>query len=153
MKGTNKVAVAALLLLVLPASAQETEQAKRIGKHLMCMCGCNQVLTACNHVGCPISAEMLKKLDQRVARSDPEDLTIQSFVQEYGAQVLAEPPAKGFSLTAWLIPGFAMAFGMAIVCVVIVHWRRRVAMAPAVPKISPQLLARARQQADRETED
>ncbi len=151
--GTRLALAALLLLVLLPGYAQETETAKKIGKRLMCMCGCNQVLTACNHVGCTVSSQMLKKLDQRVTRNEPEDLTIQSFVQEYGESVMAEPPAKGFNLTAWLIPGFSMAIGMLIVCLIIVHWRRRKAVLPTGPPISKEQLERARQLADRETED
>jgi cytochrome c-type biogenesis protein CcmH len=146
------LAVTASQSLWLPVKAQQTERAKALGKRLMCMCGCNQILTACNHVGCTTSAEMLKKLDQVVARNEPDDLTLQSFVQEYGQQVLAEPPAKGFNRLAWFIPGFAFAVGLAIVLVVISHWRRA-APAPARPEVSAELLARARRQADQETED
>ena len=162
MKGTTRLFFTALVVVTavalshvfwLPAQAQQTERAKALGKRLMCMCGCNQVLTACNHVGCSTSAEMLKKLDQVVARNEPDDLTLQSFVQEYGEQVLAEPPAKGFSRLAWFIPGFAFAVGLVIVLVVISHWRRRMTTAAAGPRVSPELLARARRQADEETEE
>jgi len=147
------MAVALTQVAWLPASAQQTERAKTLGKHLMCMCGCNQVLTACNHVGCSTSAEMLKKLDQVVARNEPDDLTLQSFIQDYGEQVLAEPPAKGFNRLAWFIPGIAFSLGLVIVFAVISHWRRRLAPAPARPDIPRDLLARARRQADAETED
>jgi cytochrome c-type biogenesis protein CcmH len=152
-----------LLLVVLaagtcpgPVGAQQTDRAKSLGKRLICMCGCNQILTACNHVGCTVSSSMLKKLDVLVARSEPDDLTLQSFVQEYGEQVMAEPPAKGFNRLAWFIPGIAFGLGLVIVLVVIAHWRRRVVLAPAgVPgtETPPEFLARARRQADEETEE
>ncbi len=147
------MAVALSQVAWLPASAQQTERAKTLGKRLMCMCGCNQILTACNHVGCSTSAEMLKKLDQVVARNEPDDLTLQSFIQDYGEQVLAEPPAKGFNRLAWFIPGIAFSLGLVIVFAVISHWRRCLAPAPAHPDIPRDLLARARRQADAETED
>ncbi len=60
---------AALFLLVslMPAArAQQTERAKNLGKRMMCVCGCNQILTECNHVGCTYSYKMLKELDERV---------------------------------------------------------------------------------------
>lgn len=145
--------LAALLLAWLPGYAQQTERAKALGKRLICMCGCNQVLTACNHVGCTTSTAMLKELDRVVARNEPDDLTLQSFIQEYGEQVLAEPPAKGFNRVAWFIPSVSFALGLVIVLVVISHWRRRVAVAPPDPEISPEFLARASQQADQETEE
>ena len=94
MKGTTKLLPLALVVLLalalshlawLPAYAQQTERAKNIGKRLLCMCNCNQILTACNHVGCSTSAAMLKKLDQVVARNEPDDLTVQSFIQEWAS--------------------------------------------------------------------
>ena len=162
MKGTTKLLPLALVVVLalalshlawLPAYAQQTERAKNIGKRLLCMCNCNQILTACNHVGCSTSAAMLKKLDQVVARNEPEDLTVQSFIQEWGERVLAEPPAKGFNRLAWFIPGGAFALGLVIVIVVIAHWRRRMTLAPAGPSVSPDALSRARLQADQETEE
>ena len=162
MKGTAKLLPVALVVVLalalshvawLPAYAQQTERAKSIGKRLLCMCNCNQILTACNHVGCSTSAAMLKKLDQVVARNEPDDLTVQSFIQEWGERVLAEPPAKGFNRLAWFIPGGAFALGLVLVIVVISHWRRRMTLAPAGPSVSPDALSRARLQADQETEE
>ena len=138
------------------AFAQQTPRAKQVGARMMCMCGCSQILTQCNHVGCTTSAGMLKKLDQIIARNESDDLTLQSFVQEYGPSVLAEPPTKGFSGVAWFITPAAAALGLGIVVLVIVHWRRRVVAVPvAAPgaQVSPESLARAIEKVDEETED
>lgn len=138
------------------ALAQSTDRAKRLGAKLMCMCGCNQILTQCNHVGCSTSTEMLKKMDALVARNESDDLTLQSFTQEYGLKVLAEPPAKGFNLLAWTIPALAFAVGLTIVLIVISLWRRRAVPVPAGPTpqdMPPDLLARTRAQAARDTDD
>lgn len=135
--------------------AQKSDRAKQIGAKLLCMCGCGQGLTACNHVGCTKSGAMLKELDQRVAQGDSDDLILQSFVQEYGEKVLAEPPAHGFNSLAWFIPGIAFALGLALVVVIIRQWRHR---APVVatasgPAISPEMLERARREVERETDE
>jgi hypothetical protein len=38
-------------LLIAPLGAQQlSDRAKQVGGKFMCMCGCNQVLTECNHV-------------------------------------------------------------------------------------------------------
>jgi cytochrome c-type biogenesis protein CcmH len=159
MKPTTKLALCALLAFGLSpwATAQSDRDArvKRIGKRLMCLCGCNQVLVECNHVGCSVSAEMIKKLEQRVERNEPEDLTLQSFVQEYGQRVLAEPPTKGFSQLAWYMPIAAVLLGLVIVRAVLLRMR-----APAVAaaaggglKVSAEALDRFRHQADRESEE
>jgi cytochrome c-type biogenesis protein CcmH len=132
---------------------------KRIGKRMMCLCGCNQVMVECNHVGCSVSAEMIRKLERRVAANEPDDLILQAFIQEYGLRVLAEPPASGFNLAAWLMPVFALVMGGMIVGVVLVRLRRPVAAtsgaataAPA-PRVSAEALERLRLQADRESEE
>ena len=147
------VAVAATLLSGL-LYAQNSDRAKHVGGQLMCMCNCGQILTQCNHVGCTVSAAMLKQLDQRVQAPGSDDLVLQSFVQEFGTKVLASPPAQGFNLLAWLIPGIAFGTGLALVIVIIGQWRRRFELAPAGgPPLSSEIMDRARRQADRETED
>jgi cytochrome c-type biogenesis protein CcmH len=149
---------AALLFLTLafattPSSrAQQTERAKQLGKKLICMCGCNQILTACNHVGCTVSRTMLKELDQAVARNESDDLTLQAFVQEYGPKVMAEVPAKGFNWAAWLVPVLLPLAALVLVWEVVRRWRQRAALAPAGgPQVSPELLERARQEVEKES--
>ena len=133
---------------------QSSDRAKVLGAKLICMCNCGQILTACNHVGCTKSAAMLKEMDQRVASGDNDDLILQSFVQEYGEAVLAEPPSHGFNSLAWAIPIIASLFGLGVVILVIRNWRHpAVPVAASGPAISPELLERGRQQADRDTDD
>jgi cytochrome c-type biogenesis protein CcmH len=152
------VAMAVAPLLIVPAGAQQlSDRAKQIGGKFMCMCGCNQVLTQCNHVGCTTSAAMLKELDRSIARGDSEDGITQMFVQEFGTKVYAEPPKSGFSLIAWSLPSIYLLGGTVLVVLVISRWRKHalnhVAAAGDAPVVSAELLARARAQAARETED
>jgi cytochrome c-type biogenesis protein CcmH len=148
------LALALSLLCAGVVQGQSTERAKRLGAKMMCMCGCGQILTACNHVGCTMSAAMLKQLDQRVATTESDDLLLQSFVQEYGQRAMAEPPSTGFNRLAWFIPGIAFVLGLGLVVLVIRQWRQRIALAPAAgPAVSPELLERVRRQADLDTED
>jgi cytochrome c-type biogenesis protein CcmH/NrfF len=141
------------------AGAKQTDRAKQIGGKFMCMCGCSQVLTECNHVGCTTSASMLRELDQAVARGDSEEKITQAFVQEFGTQVYAEPPKSGLSLVAWMMPSIYLLAGTLLVIFVIVRWRKRnidLTAAPgtsAVSAVPAELLARARARAARDTED
>jgi cytochrome c-type biogenesis protein CcmH/NrfF len=150
---------ASLPLLPAPVGAQQTDRAKQIGGKFMCMCNCSQVLTQCNHVGCTTSASMLKGLDQAVARGDSEEKITQALVQEFGTKVYAEPPKSGLSLVAWTLPSIYLVAGTILVILVISRWRKRnvsLAAAPgmrATGDISQELLARARAQAARDTED
>jgi cytochrome c-type biogenesis protein CcmH/NrfF len=160
-------ALVALALAVVPLRvvAQKTDRAKSLGTKLMCMCGCGQILTQCNHINCPSSGPMLKELDMHVSKGEADDLIVQDFVQEYGEKVLSSPPSTGFNAIAWYIPGVAFVLGLGVVVMVIRMWRQRdvdrVATASAAPPVPHSAAAdladarieRARQQADRETED
>jgi cytochrome c-type biogenesis protein CcmH len=145
-------------LLVAPLGAQQlSDRAKHVGGKFMCMCGCSQVLTECNHVGCSTSASMLKELNQSLSRGNSEDAITQMFVQEFGTQVYAEPPKSGFSLVAWVLPSVYLFVGAGLVVFVISRWRKRpapqAALAGGASGISAELLERARAQASRETQD
>ena len=156
---------AASALLPLHVDAQKTDRAKSLGTKLMCMCGCGQILTQCNHINCPSSGPMLKVLDAHVSKGEADDLIIQDFIQEYGEKVLSAPPATGFNSIAWYIPGAAFILGLGIVVVLIRMWRQRdidrlasASSAPASAVTAQSELQnihrdRAREQADRETEE
>ncbi len=150
--------VAIAPLLIAPIGAQQlSDRAKQIGGKFMCTCGCSQVLTECNHVGCSVSASMLKELNQSLSRGVSEDAITQMFVQEFGTKVYAEPPKSGFSAVAWVLPSVYLFVGTGVVVFVIFRWRKRSmqqgAPAGGAPGISPELLERARAQASRETQD
>src|SRR6267143_602727 len=146
------------VLLVVPLSAQDlSDRAKQIGGKFMCMCGCSQVLTQCNHVGCATSSSMLKELNHSLASGSSETAITQMFVQEFGTKVYAEPPKSGFSLVAWTLPSIYLILGTLLVVFVISRWRKHamepVAEAGNAAAIPEELLKRARARAARETED
>jgi cytochrome c-type biogenesis protein CcmH len=149
------VAIAALASS-MPATAQ-VDRARQIGGKFMCMCGCNQVLTQCNHVGCTTSTAMLKELDLAVARGDSENVITQAFVQEFGTKVYAEPPKSGLSLVAWVLPSIYLLGGTLLVVFIISRWRSRVHLETATANgpsgITAEDLLRARQRVARDTED
>ncbi|HTV60473.1 MAG TPA: cytochrome c-type biogenesis protein CcmH [Verrucomicrobiae bacterium] len=144
--------VAVVFLFTPAAFAQSSARAKELGQKLLCVCGCNQILTACNHVGCAYSHNMLKELDERIARGESDSLILQSFVQEYGPTVLAEPPARGFDWMAWIMPVAVPLIAFFLVWHLVRRWRARAVLAPAggAPAISPELLTRARREIDRD---
>lgn len=146
-------------VLVRVHGQQQADRVKEIGGKFMCTCGCNQVLTQCNHVGCTTSAAMLKELAQWVARGDSQTAITEAFVQEYGTKVYAEPPRSGLSLVAWSLPGIYLALGTALVILIVLRWRGRGRSTPnvatrGVPSgITQEELEHARQRVAEETED
>ncbi len=125
-----------------------------IGHQMMCICGCNQILLECNHVGCPASDGMRNELMAAVSRGDSDSLVEQSFVQKYGPTVLAAPTARGFDRAAYIIPFVALFFGFGLIALVIRTWKNR--PAPAIadglsPVRGPEL-EHFRDQAGKETD-
>jgi cytochrome c-type biogenesis protein CcmH len=158
LSSRHLVSAAVLLALALPFSpsleAQQTERATRLGQRMMCVCGCNQILTACNHVGCTYSHTMLKELDDRIARGDSDDVIVQSFVQEYGATVLVDPPKTGFTGLVWLVPILAPLLALYLVWELIRRWRQRADLAPADRgQLAGELLERARREAGQQADE
>ena len=91
----------AQLLLVVAALftfmgvGDEDARFQNLGHHLMCVCGCSQILLECNHVGCQYSDRMRVELAAALDHGDNDDLTLQTFVQKYGTTVVAAPSTKG----------------------------------------------------------
>jgi cytochrome c-type biogenesis protein CcmH/NrfF len=156
----------ALPLLSAFGDAQQLDHTHQLGMKVKCMCGgCNDSAGGCYHVGgafsgpCDTALGMLKKIAERIAQGNSDDLIVQSFVQEYGQAVLTEPPHSGFGRVAWWIPAVALIGGFALVLSVISRWRNRSPSEPALaaagnaPPVSREMLERARAQAARDTED
>ncbi len=54
-----------------------------------------------------------------------------ALVAEYGQAVLADPPASGFGLTAWLVPIIAFLAAIIALAIGLRRWRRQTAAAGA----------------------
>jgi cytochrome c-type biogenesis protein CcmH/NrfF len=156
----------ALPILSAFGEAQQLDHTHQLGMKVKCMCGgCNDSAGGCYHVGgafsgpCDTALGMLKKIDERIAQGNSDDLIVQSFVQEFGQAVLTEPPHSGFGRVAWWIPALALIGGFVLVLSVISRWRKRLTPEPALARaghaapISSELLDRARARAARDTED
>jgi cytochrome c-type biogenesis protein CcmH/NrfF len=158
----------AFLLFTGAAIAQQSERTREVGKKVRCMCGgCNDSASTCYHVGgefsgpCGQAKAELKTIDDKVLKGDSDDSILQSFVQQFGTEVYVEPPKRGLSLVAWMLPSIYLVLGTVVVIFVISRWRSRVhhGLTPAAagggahPRISAAELEQARQRVVRETED
>ena len=153
----HRVVSAALLFLavfVLMGASDEDARFSQLGHKLMCVCGCNQVLLECNHVGCPLSDRMREELGANMQRGDSDDLVLQSFIQKYGPTVLIAPTTTGFNRLAWVMPYLALALGLTAVVFVVRAWKMRPLALPAggVPPLSGAELEHFREQAQKDTE-
>src|SRR4051812_37410909 len=138
-----------LILLVLPLTGADAGRFNTLGHRMMCSCGCGQVLLECNHVGCPRSDGMRNELAAGIQRGDSDDLVLQSFVQKYGAAILAAPTTTGFNRVAWLMPFLALAAGLSLAIFFIKRWGK---MRAAGTPVATPTDSSFREQARRETE-
>jgi len=148
--------VPAILLgtLLLLGAGEDSARVDRLGHKMICMCGCNQILLECNHLRCPSLTPMHAELVAAVDRGDADDAIVQSFVQEYGAVVLAAPTTRGFDRIAWIMPYAALVLGILLVAFVVRVWRNRplpTAVGVPAPVAGPEL-DRFRAQARKETD-
>jgi cytochrome c-type biogenesis protein CcmH/NrfF len=125
----------------------------KLGHQLMCMCGCNQVLLECNHVGCAYSERMRNELTASLERGDNDSLALQSFVQKYGNTVLSAPTSSGFNIVAWIMPFAVFAAASALTLWLVRLWKSRpVAHPVAHPNLGSDELDALRKKARQETE-
>jgi cytochrome c-type biogenesis protein CcmH len=142
-KATHTLILCAAVFALLGAGDPAT-RFNDIGHQMMCICGCNQILLECNHVGCPDSDGMRNELMAAVSRGDSDSLVEQSFVQKYGPTVLAAPTTQGFDRVAYIIPFTALFFGCGLIVLVIRTWKNR--PAPAIADGLPPVRGAAREQ-------
>ena len=143
-----------LAVIALAGAGDPTSRFKDLGHQLMCICGCNQILLECNHVGCPDSDGMRNELMSAVSRGDSDSLVEQAFVQKYGPTVLAAPTNTGFDRTAWIVPFLALGVGIVTVVLVVRAWKSRPApaLADGLRSIRGAELEKFRDQAGKETD-
>src|SRR5262245_32402819 len=152
-----------------PVQADQNDRAHQVGAKLKCMCGgCDQSAAKCYHVGgsysgpCDTAKQEIKEIDAQIAQGKSDEQILQAMIAEYGPLAYVEPPKSGFGLVAWLMPILYLLAGTALVIVIMKRWRKRAPATTAAPaaagahggvQVTPELLARARERAKRETED
>jgi len=114
-----------------------------IGDQVMCLCGCVATLNHCPHRDCATVAQMRPVIAQEIAAGKDETTILQDLAIRFGVQALAAPPAKGFSLTAWILPGVGLLAGLSLVVMVARRWRKPSPVPASNPPkaLDPKLLA------------
>lgn len=112
-----------------PTTAADNDAAiQAIEKRLKCTCGCGLDIYTCRTTdfSCPVSPGLHRKVVALAQAGMTGEQIIADFVRENGIQMLMAPPARGFNLTAYFLPGSAiLGVGVALLFV-IRRWARRV---------------------------
>lgn len=77
-------------------------------------------------INCPSAeaAQLRELIRQMVEKGDSKEKILNYLVEVYGEGVLAEPPKKGFSLLAWILPFAAIINGGIILFLLAGIWLR-----------------------------
>jgi len=154
LRRSAQLVVLTLAVFALLGAGDQSARVNDLGHRMMCVCGCNQILLECNHVGCAYSDRMRAELIAAVDRGDNDDMTLQGFVQKYGTTVMAAPTKAGFNRVAWIMPYLVLVLGLALVTLIVRAWRSRPLVLPAgaVAAVHGAELEHFRDQARKDTE-
>jgi cytochrome c-type biogenesis protein CcmH len=149
---TLLAAVIVAVCLVTTGASNPQARFNDLGHKMMCTCGCNQVLLECNHVGCTVSGGMRDELTRAIASGQNDSLILQSFVQEYGATVLAAPTTHGLDLLAWIMPFAVSLLALGGTIYLVRHWARQQQTATALTPQQRRTLEAMRERIRLETD-
>ena len=114
-------AVLALALAGAAGASEERPTLDELERELICPT-CNTTLAMSSS---PIADRMRAFIRTRIAAGDTKGEIKAKLVDEFGQEVLAAPPARGFNILAWALPiAFAAAAALAL-AVLARRWRRQ----------------------------
>jgi cytochrome c-type biogenesis protein CcmH len=106
---------------------------RRIGLQLQCPV-CEGENVADSPSG--LATDMRSVIRTKLLAGEPDQQILDEFVASYGDSILTEPPKRGISLGVWIGPLIGLAFGAAIVGVLLKTWRRSPVRAAAASPIA-----------------
>ncbi len=132
-----KILVLSLALVNVALAAQAPAQIEKdIGDKVYCLCGCVTTLNHCPMLQCAEKEEMRGIIRADVEQGKSEPAILQDLVNRFGEKVLAAPPASGFNLTAWVLPGIGLLIGLLLAMAIVRKWLRP-AVQTAAPSTAP----------------
>lgn len=120
------IPICLLCLLALPAFAQETvsaDQINEVAKGLYCPVCESEPLDTCGTQAC---IDWREEIGVQLAAGQTKQQIYDNFVARYGPGVLAQPPARGFTLILWI----GLPLGLLIGGYFFVNYMRGLRMAP-----------------------
>ena len=126
------LALAVLLALAAPAAASAATCPKTslpdLEDEVMCL-ECRQPLE--QSPDAPQAQRERALISSLIAQCKSKSEIKAVLVRQFGDRVLALPPGKGFSLSAYVVPGLAVLAALAGIAAAALRWRRRRPPPPA----------------------
>jgi cytochrome c-type biogenesis protein CcmH len=124
MSGRRLLLVAALLL-GLSAGGAAAGEARPTLAELEAEIICPTCHTTLDQSSAPIAERMRRFIRARIAAGDTKSEIKRKLVAQFGEQVLAAPPKRGFDLLVWILPPVSVACGAAALGLLARRWSRR----------------------------
>jgi len=129
-------ALVALAFVAAPAAVASGEHPTLADLEGEVMCPiCNTTL---DQSSSPAARQLKALISRRIAAGDTKSEIKDRLVAEYGPQILAAPPRKGFNLLAWLLPIAGVLVGAALLGLLAFRSSRR-EPAAAAARLDPGL--------------
>lgn len=140
-------------LLAQDPTASLTPGVARVGAHLACRCGtCRNTIATCPMLHCESSGPMRTRIKTMQEQGKSDDAIIKTIVQEQGVVALASPPAEGWGLFTWVMPGVALLLGFLVYSWWVRHNRQQQAE-PPLTEVDRAVLDRFRDQIEPEFDE
>ena len=81
------------------------DQVYQVSNELMCPVCQGQTVAESNS---ELAISMRKVIENKVNQGESKEKILEYFVNQYGDNILAKPPLKGFNLFLWIIPPFIL---------------------------------------------
>jgi cytochrome c-type biogenesis protein CcmH len=115
-----RLLVVLVLLLGLTGAVEPKATLPDIEDEVMCV----ECHTALNVSTAPVANQERQFIREKIAQGLTKKQIKAALVDAYGPDVLAEPEAKGFDLSAWIVPGVLVAVAALGVALMARRWRR-----------------------------
>lgn len=100
-------------------------------RNIQCPCSCGLDLHSCQfQMQCGYSPGWSQRIRDALAAGQTAETVQAGFVADYGLQVLMAPPAEGFNLVGYLLPGIAILTAGVLVGLIARGGARREALVP-----------------------
>jgi cytochrome c-type biogenesis protein CcmH/NrfF len=128
-----RLLAALVLVLALAGAAEPKATLPDIEDEVMCV----ECRTALNVSTSPVADQERAFIREKIAAGLTKEQIKAALVEAYGPDVLAQPRAEGFDLSAWIVPALLVAAAGLGVALLARRWRRSSAPGPAGPELDP----------------
>lgn len=128
--------------------SSEIEMFKKISEKLVCQCSCLMMLSVCNHENCPSAIPMRKEIESAIMEGRTQDEIIKKFIDTYGMKILSSPPAHGFNILAWVMPGVIGILGFIFIILTLKSLKRKRKIESSHPSLNQDIDKRIEEELD-----